>query len=181
MKDRSGTVGATGVAKAVRTLRARYPSLRIHVVGHSLGGRLAASCAKALADSTEGAARLADAARGGVLALWFQRQQRAWQCRVLPRRARSASRQGPVPVDVLRRGHRRRQGLLGHVASRRRQHERRSAMRATSSAASAAMDHCKTTEVATTRLNRAGTPYEFKAASSTILTARADSSRTMAT
>jgi hypothetical protein len=48
MKDRSGTVGATGVAEAVRTLRASYPSLRIHVVGHSLGGRLAASCAKAL-------------------------------------------------------------------------------------------------------------------------------------
>ena len=49
MKDRSGTVGATGVTEAVRTLRASYPSLRIHVVGHSLGGRLAASCAKALA------------------------------------------------------------------------------------------------------------------------------------
>ena len=49
MKERSGTVGATGVAEAVRTLRAKYPSLRLHVVGHSLGGRLAASCAKALA------------------------------------------------------------------------------------------------------------------------------------
>ena len=49
MKDRSGTVGATGVAEAVRTLRASYPSLRLHVVGHSLGGRLAAACAKALA------------------------------------------------------------------------------------------------------------------------------------
>ena len=49
MKDRSGTVGATGVAEAVRTLRAKYPTLRLHVVGHSLGGRLAASCAKALA------------------------------------------------------------------------------------------------------------------------------------
>jgi hypothetical protein len=51
MKERSGTVGATGVAKAVRALRASYPSLRLHVVGHSLGGRLAAACAKALADS----------------------------------------------------------------------------------------------------------------------------------
>ena len=48
MKERCGTVGATGVAGAVRTLRAKYPSLRLHVVGHSLGGRLAASCAKSL-------------------------------------------------------------------------------------------------------------------------------------
>jgi hypothetical protein len=51
MKDRSGTVGATGVAEAVRTLRAKYPNLRLHMVGHSLGGRLAASCAKALTAS----------------------------------------------------------------------------------------------------------------------------------
>lgn len=48
MKDRCGTVGAKGVAEAVRTLRAKYPSLRLHVVGHSLGGRLAAACAKSL-------------------------------------------------------------------------------------------------------------------------------------
>ena len=51
MKDRSGTVGATGVAEAVRSLRASCPDVRIHVVGHSLGGRLAASCAKALGTS----------------------------------------------------------------------------------------------------------------------------------
>jgi len=38
MKDRSGTVGATGVADAVRTLDARRPGIRIHLVGHSLGG-----------------------------------------------------------------------------------------------------------------------------------------------
>ncbi|HZL95284.1 MAG TPA: hypothetical protein VFB99_16635, partial [Vicinamibacterales bacterium] len=51
MKERSGTVGATGVAGAVRALRASYPNLRLHVVGHSLGGRLAAACAKALVES----------------------------------------------------------------------------------------------------------------------------------
>jgi len=48
MKERSGTVGATGVAQCVRALRTSYPNLRLHVVGHSLGGRLAAACAKSL-------------------------------------------------------------------------------------------------------------------------------------
>lgn len=53
MKDRSGTVGAKGVAAAVRELHDRYPSARIHLVGHSLGGRLMASCTKALGDAPE--------------------------------------------------------------------------------------------------------------------------------
>jgi pimeloyl-ACP methyl ester carboxylesterase len=48
MKERSGTVGATGVAKAVRELRERCSRVRIHLVGHSLGARLMAACAKAL-------------------------------------------------------------------------------------------------------------------------------------
>jgi hypothetical protein len=51
MKRRSGTVGATGVAAAVRALHRGRPSIRIHLVGHSLGGRLMASCAKALGSS----------------------------------------------------------------------------------------------------------------------------------
>lgn len=49
MKKRSGTVGANGVAKAVRDLKASRPSLKIHLVGHSLGGRLMAACSKSLA------------------------------------------------------------------------------------------------------------------------------------
>lgn len=48
MKDRSGTVGAKGVAAAVRALHGKCPDTKIHLVGHSLGGRLMASCAKAL-------------------------------------------------------------------------------------------------------------------------------------
>jgi hypothetical protein len=48
MKDRSGIVGATGVAKAVRDLKASRPAIKIHLVGHSLGGRLMAACAKSL-------------------------------------------------------------------------------------------------------------------------------------
>jgi len=49
MKNRSGVVGANGVAKAVRDLKANRPGLKIHLVGHSLGGRLMAACAKSLA------------------------------------------------------------------------------------------------------------------------------------
>lgn len=48
MKDRSGTIGAKGVAPAVRALRKRMPNVRIHLVGHSLGGRVMAACARAL-------------------------------------------------------------------------------------------------------------------------------------
>ena len=51
MKERSGTVGAKGVAAAVRALHDKRPAIRIHLVGHSLGGRLMASCAKSLADA----------------------------------------------------------------------------------------------------------------------------------
>jgi hypothetical protein len=51
MKTRSGTVGATGVAAAVRAVHRARPGVRIHLVGHSLGGRLMASCAKALGTS----------------------------------------------------------------------------------------------------------------------------------
>jgi hypothetical protein len=51
MKDRSGTVGAEGVAPAVRALREKCPTVKIHLVGHSLGGRLMASCAKALGEA----------------------------------------------------------------------------------------------------------------------------------
>jgi hypothetical protein len=49
MKERSGTVGSTGVATAVREVAAAHPHIRTHLVGHSLGGRLMAACAKALA------------------------------------------------------------------------------------------------------------------------------------
>ena len=49
MKNRCGVVGATGVAGCVRQLRKQHPRVRVHLVGHSLGGRLMAACAKALA------------------------------------------------------------------------------------------------------------------------------------
>jgi hypothetical protein len=49
MKNRSGVVGANGVAPAVRAVAAANPGIQIHLVGHSLGGRLMAACAKSLA------------------------------------------------------------------------------------------------------------------------------------
>ena len=48
MKDRAGKVGASGAAQAVRAVKASRPGLKIHLVGHSLGGRLMAACAKSL-------------------------------------------------------------------------------------------------------------------------------------
>jgi hypothetical protein len=48
MKNRSGSVGANGVAPAVRALKVAHPNVRVHLVGHSLGGRCMTACAKAL-------------------------------------------------------------------------------------------------------------------------------------
>ena len=48
MKNRSGSVGANGVAPAVRAIKAAVPGVRVHLVGHSLGGRCMAATAKAL-------------------------------------------------------------------------------------------------------------------------------------
>lgn len=51
MKNRAGVVGAKGVAQAVRDLKTANPAVKIHLVGHSLGGRLMAGCAKSLAQT----------------------------------------------------------------------------------------------------------------------------------
>ena len=53
MKNRAGVVGEQGVAKAVRDLKASAANLRIHLVGHSLGGRMMAACSKALAQAPQ--------------------------------------------------------------------------------------------------------------------------------
>ena len=51
MKDRSGTVGEKGVAEVIHELHSKQPAMKIHLVGHSLGGRLMASCARTLASA----------------------------------------------------------------------------------------------------------------------------------
>jgi hypothetical protein len=48
MKSRSGLVGETGVVRAVRALKADPLKVKVHLVGHSLGGRLMAACARGL-------------------------------------------------------------------------------------------------------------------------------------
>jgi hypothetical protein len=48
MKKLSGEVGANGVAAAVRACQNELPAARIHLAGHSLGGRLMSACCKSL-------------------------------------------------------------------------------------------------------------------------------------
>lgn len=50
MKQRAGTVGRTGLAPLLRRLRDRNPGVRLHLVGHSFGGRLVTAAADALPD-----------------------------------------------------------------------------------------------------------------------------------
>lgn len=53
MKERAGIAGKRGAAEVVLRLRAAFPDLRFHLVGHSFGGRLVT----ALADALPAAAR----------------------------------------------------------------------------------------------------------------------------
>lgn len=53
MKARAGTVGSKGVAEMLKSLRAANPNIRIHLVGHSFGGRLVTAAAHALPANTQ--------------------------------------------------------------------------------------------------------------------------------
>jgi hypothetical protein len=53
MKSRAGTVGSTGAATLLKRLRAVKPDLRLHLVGHSFGGRLVTAAAHGLPDNTD--------------------------------------------------------------------------------------------------------------------------------
>lgn len=48
MFHRCGDVGEKGLSEAVRKVKAARPGVRVHLVGHSLGGRAVTACAKAL-------------------------------------------------------------------------------------------------------------------------------------
>jgi hypothetical protein len=47
MKERAGLVGTHGVAEVIRKLRQSHPDLRLHLVGHSFGGRVVTAAADA--------------------------------------------------------------------------------------------------------------------------------------
>jgi hypothetical protein len=53
MKSRAGTVGSKGVVDLLRRVRAAKPAIRIHLVGHSFGGRLVTAAAHALPATTD--------------------------------------------------------------------------------------------------------------------------------
>jgi len=52
MKERAGVVGSTGLAPLLRRCRRANPSLRLHLVGHSFGGRLVTAAAAGLPTHT---------------------------------------------------------------------------------------------------------------------------------
>jgi hypothetical protein len=45
MKERAGTVGRSGVNDVLRTVKQSHPDVRIHLIGHSFGGRLVTAAA----------------------------------------------------------------------------------------------------------------------------------------
>ncbi len=53
MKERAGTVGQNGAAPLIAKALQAKPSLRVHLVGHSFGGRLVTSLANALPDGVQ--------------------------------------------------------------------------------------------------------------------------------
>jgi hypothetical protein len=52
MKSRAGTVGTAGIAEVVRQCRNKNHGLRVHLIGHSFGGRAVIAAAHALAANT---------------------------------------------------------------------------------------------------------------------------------
>jgi hypothetical protein len=51
MKDRAGIVGHTGVQQTILDLQAAAPRLRVHLIGHSFGGRVVTAAANTLTAS----------------------------------------------------------------------------------------------------------------------------------
>lgn len=48
MKERAGVVGANGVAAVVQRVHEAFPALKVHLAGHSFGGRVVVAAAHAL-------------------------------------------------------------------------------------------------------------------------------------
>jgi pimeloyl-ACP methyl ester carboxylesterase len=52
MKERAGTVGRIGLAPVISQLRQQLSQIKIHLIGHSFGGRLVTAAANALDNNT---------------------------------------------------------------------------------------------------------------------------------
>jgi thioesterase domain-containing protein len=52
MKERAGIIGRTGVHEMLQQIRQRKPDIKLHLIGHSFGGRLVTAAAEALAPNT---------------------------------------------------------------------------------------------------------------------------------
>jgi hypothetical protein len=52
MKERAGLIGSTGVNPLLHDLRKKQPNLRIHLIGHSFGGRVVAAIAAGVDDAS---------------------------------------------------------------------------------------------------------------------------------
>ena len=96
MKERAGTVGAGGLNPLLRELRAAAPELRIHLVGHSFGGRLVDRRGAGARRQRERGAGQPDPAAGRVLAQRLRRRisirERDGFFREIVARARSPAR-----------------------------------------------------------------------------------------
>jgi hypothetical protein len=53
MKARAGTVGSTGLANVLKRIRQAQPTIRIHLIGHSFGGRVVTAAANAFPPNTQ--------------------------------------------------------------------------------------------------------------------------------
>lgn len=51
MKERAGVVGRDGVSKVVAQIVAKSPKIRVHLIGHSFGGRVVTAAADTLGDN----------------------------------------------------------------------------------------------------------------------------------
>lgn len=52
MKERAGTVGRVGLSPVLRRIRQKNPGIKLHLIGHSFGGRLVTAAADALDANT---------------------------------------------------------------------------------------------------------------------------------
>lgn len=48
MKERAGTIGASGLAPVVQRIQKELPTLKVHLAGHSFGGRVVVACVNAM-------------------------------------------------------------------------------------------------------------------------------------